>query len=34
MMWGREGLDGRPIGINLSKERPENTTPEVIDYRY
>jgi hypothetical protein len=23
--------DGRPIGINLRKDRQENKTPEVID---
>jgi hypothetical protein len=22
---------GRPIGINLRKDRPEHTTPEVLD---
>jgi hypothetical protein len=25
---------GRPISINLRKDRPENKTPEVIDYCY
>ena len=28
------GLDGRPIGINLRKDSPENKAPEVIDYCY
>jgi hypothetical protein len=28
------GLYGRPIGINLRKDKTEHTTPEVIDYGY
>jgi hypothetical protein len=30
---GEDGLVRLAIGINLRKGSPENTTPEVIDYR-